>query len=60
MDETIYVIFKDQFDFALEVWFSILKTKIIVFRNSGIVKQTEKWYNRGEEIEVVPVYKYNT
>ena len=23
MDETIYVIFKVQFDFALEVWFSI-------------------------------------
>ena len=23
MDETIYVIFKIQFDFALEVWFSI-------------------------------------
>ena len=24
MDETIYVIFKVQFDFALEVWFSIV------------------------------------
>ena len=24
MDEPIYVIFKVQFDFALEVWFSIL------------------------------------
>ena len=24
MDETIYVIFKIQFDFALEVWFSIV------------------------------------
>ena len=23
MDETIYVMFKVQFDFALEVWFSI-------------------------------------
>ena len=23
MDETIYVLFKVQFDFALEVWFSI-------------------------------------
>ena len=27
MDETIYVILKVQFDFALEVWFSILLTK---------------------------------
>ena len=26
MDETIYVIFKVQFDFALEVWFSIYIT----------------------------------
>ena len=25
MDETIYVIFKVQFDFALEVWFSLDK-----------------------------------
>ena len=27
MDETIYVIFKVQFDFALEVWVSIYWTK---------------------------------
>ena len=26
MDETIYVLFKAQFDFALEVWFSIFST----------------------------------
>ena len=26
MDETVYVIFKVQFDFALEVWFSIVYT----------------------------------
>ena len=29
MDETIYVILKVQFDFALEVWFSIVKHIII-------------------------------
>ena len=30
MDETIYVIFKIQFDFALEVWFSIyIATRIL-------------------------------
>ena len=27
MDETIYVIFKVQFDFALEVWFSIFSIR---------------------------------
>ena len=26
MNATIYVIFKDHFDFALEVWFSIYKS----------------------------------
>ncbi|MEW8544974.1 MAG: reverse transcriptase family protein, partial [Candidatus Thiodiazotropha sp.] len=34
------------------------KTKIIVFRNGGIVKQTEKWYFLGNEIEIVSLYKY--
>ena len=29
MDETIYVIFKVQFDFALEVWFSIFRPKAV-------------------------------
>ena len=29
MDETIYVIFKVQFDFALEVWFSIYLTVVV-------------------------------
>ena len=28
MDETIYVIFKVQFDFALEVWFSVNTSQI--------------------------------
>ena len=30
MDETIYVIFKVQFDFALEVWFSIFHSSAIL------------------------------
>ena len=30
MDETIYVIFKVQFDFALEVWFSIERFTIFL------------------------------
>ena len=34
------------------------KTKIMVFRNGGIVKQTERWLYQGEEIEIVSIYKY--
>jgi hypothetical protein len=34
------------------------KTKIIVFRNGGIVKQTEKWTYCGDTIDIVPFYKY--
>lgn len=34
------------------------KTKITVFRNGGILKQIEKWYFEGVEIEIVSVYKY--
>lgn len=34
------------------------KTKIIVFRNGGILKRNEAWTFQGQEIEVVPFYKY--
>jgi hypothetical protein len=34
------------------------KTKVIVFRRGGIIKANEKWYFNGNEIEVVPHYKY--
>ena len=37
---------------------NLLKTKIIVFRNGGIVKQIEKWYYNGQLIDIVPFYKY--
>ena len=37
---------------------NLLKTKIIVFRNGGILKQMEKWYYKGEIIDTVPFYKY--
>ena len=32
---------------------NLKKTKIMVFRNGGIVKQTEKWLYQGTEIEIV-------
>lgn len=34
------------------------KTKIIVFRNGGIIRRNEKWFYNGKQIEVVPYYKY--
>ena len=34
------------------------KTKIIVFRNGEILKRNEAWTFQGQEIEVVPFYKY--
>ena len=37
---------------------NLLKTKIIVFSNGGIVKQIEKLYDNGQLIDIVPFYKY--
>ena len=37
---------------------NLLKTKIIVFRNGGIVKEIEHWFYQGEHIDIVPFYKY--
>ena len=34
------------------------KTKIIVFRNGGFLKDIEKWFYKGDPIEVVSFYKY--
>ena len=34
------------------------KTKIMVFRNGGIIKQNEKWFYNGKEIKTVSCYKY--
>ena len=37
---------------------NLSKTKIMVFRNGGILKHAEKWFYQGVEVEVVSVYKY--
>ena len=37
---------------------NLLKTKIIVFRNGGIVKDIEHWFYQGEHIDIVSFYKY--
>ena len=34
------------------------KTKVIVCRNSGPLRQYEKWSLFGQELEVVPFYRY--
>ena len=34
------------------------KTKIIVFRNGGYLRENEKWYFNGHRIETVSKYKY--
>lgn len=34
------------------------KTKIVVFRNGGPLRATEKWYFKGAKIDVVSFYKY--
>ena len=36
----------------------IQKTKIVVFRRGGCLKQNEKWYYNAGKIEVVSSYKY--
>ena len=37
---------------------NLSKTKIMIFRNGGILKHTEKWFYQGVEVEDVSVYKY--
>ena len=48
----------DEFCKSVGMKLNLSKTKIIVFRNGGIVKQIEKWYFEGVEIETVSIYKY--
>ena len=44
-----------------DLWGLLLKmtkSKIVVSRRGGIVKNMEKWYLKGKEIEVISMYKY--
>ena len=34
------------------------KTKVVVFKNGGFVKESEKWYFGGEKVQVVADYNY--
>ena len=37
---------------------NLKKTKVMVFRNGGIIKQNEKWFFEGKPIEITPYYDY--
>ena len=37
---------------------NLKKSKVMVFRNGGIIRKDEKWYYEEKQIEAVPYYKY--
>ena len=43
---------------SIEMSVNLSKTKIVVFRNGGCLRAYEKWFYKGDPIEVVPFYKY--
>ena len=40
------------------MYVNLTKTKIMVFRRGGILKKYEKWFFKGQQLEVVSFYKY--
>ena len=48
----------EKFCNAVGMKLNLDKTKIMVFRNGGIVKQNERWFFQGTEIEIVSIHKY--
>ena len=46
----------EKFCNAVGMKLNLEKTKIMVFRNGGIVKQNERWFFQGMEIEIVSIY----
>ena len=48
----------EQFCKSVGMKLNLNKTKIMVFRNGGILKQAEKWCYQGIELEIVSIYKY--
>ena len=48
----------EQFCKSIGMKLNLKKTTIVVFRNGGILQQTEKWFYQGTEIEIVSIYKY--
>ena len=48
----------ERFCLSVGMHLNLLKTKIIVFRNGGILKQAETWFYMREPVDVVSFYKY--
>ena len=48
----------ERFGLSVGMHLNLLKTKIIVFRNGGVLKQAEKWCFMREPVDVVSFYKY--
>ena len=48
----------ERFCESVGMFLNLSKTKIVVFRNGGVVKQTEKWFYQGNVVDIVPFYKY--
>ena len=46
--------YNDEWNLTLNVQ----KTKIVIFRNGGIIRENEKWFYNGQQIEVVNQFKY--
>ena len=49
---------KAQFCKKVGMDLNLEKTKIIVFRNGGLLRFAEKWFFNGVPIDVVSFYKY--
>ena len=56
LQKQIDTIFK--FCSSVKIQINLSKTKIIVFRNGGYLKEIEHWTFNGSPIEVVSFYKY--
>ena len=48
----------ERFCLSVDMHLNLLKTKIIVFRNGGVLKQAEEWFYIREVVDVVSFYKY--
>ena len=48
----------NQFCTSTHMNLNLEKSKVVVFRNGEILKQTEQWYYKGKQMETVPFYKY--
>ena len=48
----------DEYCLKWGITVNVRKTKIVVFRKQGRLSATDRWFYRGNEIELVPFFKY--